>query len=293
MALALPYVKTVMKLSGRGEDIIVVNKWEKLNENYLQFGLKIFPVIQNGKTPLIREWQRDCSSDYMQVLYWYENAKDCNWGLPATQNNLFIIDLDVHDPNKNGVENFAKIVDKIMTDDDLDEFEWIEQITPSGGQHLIFQSDEELKNVSNGSNVFADYPGIDIRTDGYIVVEPSVINGVGYGFSTIPMSPPKMHPKLKRFILANAGTKTEHKKTPYEKPKEVYKGDRDNSLFEYINYLYFKTNLDKEEILLLANNFNNNFDEPLSKKDVEYKVKKAFQKSRGEFLVVRIPEGKL
>lgn len=271
----------------------MVNKWEKLNENYLQFGLKIFPVIQNGKTPLIREWQRDCSSDYMQVLYWYENAKDCNWGLPATQNNLFIIDLDVHDPNKNGVENFAKIVDKIMTDDDLDEFEWIEQITPSGGQHLIFQSDEELKNVSNGSNVFADYPGIDIRTDGYIVVEPSVINGVGYGFSTIPMSPPKMHPKLKRFILANAGTKTEHKKTPYEKPKEVYKGDRDNSLFEYINYLYFKTNLDKEEILLLANNFNNNFDEPLSKKDVEYKVKKAFQKSRGEFLVVRIPEGKL
>lgn len=286
MVLVLPYAKTVMKLSGRGEDIIVVNKWEKLNENYLQFGLKIFPVIQNGKTPLIREWQRDCSSDYMQVLYWYENAKDCNWGLPATQNNLFIIDLDVHDPNKNGVENFTKIIDKIMTDDDLDEFEWIEQITPSGGQHLIFQSDDELKNVSNGSNVFADYPGIDIRTDGYIVVEPSVINGVGYGFSTIPMSPPKMHPKLKRFILANAGTKTEHKKTPYEKPAEVYKGDRDNQLFQYINHLYYKTRLDEEEIEILAKHFNESFDEPLSEKDVRYKVKKAFEKERPECILV-------
>lgn len=280
-----------MKLSGRGEDIIVANKWEKLNENYLQFGLKIFPVQPNGKTPLIKQWQQDCSSDYMQVLYWYENAKDCNWGLPATPNNLFVIDLDVHDPNKNGVENFSKLIGKIMTDDDLDEFEWIEQITPSGGQHLIFQSDDELRNVSNGSNVFVDYPGIDIRTDGYIVVEPSEINGKRYGFSTIPMSPPKMHPKLKRFILANAGTKTTNKKTPYEKPTEVYKGDRDNQLFQYINYLYFKTSLNEDEILTLALHFNETIlDEPLPIKDVKYKVKKALEKERGTFLIVRIPD---
>lgn len=267
-----------------------MNKWEKINENYLQFGLKIFPVVQNGKTPLIQAWQKDCSSDYMQVLYWYENAKNCNWGLPATQNNLFIIDLDVHDPAKNGVENFSKIIDTIMDDDDLDDFEWIEQITPSGGQHLIFQSDDELKNVSNGSNVFANYPGIDIRTDGYIVVEPSEINGKKYGFSTIPMAPPKMHQKLKRFILENAGTKTEHKKTPYEKPREVYKGDRDNQLFQYITYLYYKTRLDEEEIEVLAKHFNESFDEPLSEKDVVYKVRKAFEKERPTCILVNTGE---
>ena len=269
-----------------------MNKWEKLNENYLQFGLKIFPVQANGKTPLIREWQSNCSSDYMQVLYWYENAKDCNWGMPATPNNLFILDLDVHDPNKNGIENFDKILNSLgFTDDEWDEWNPMEQVTPSGGKHIIFASDEELKNVSNGSNVFTDYPGIDIRTDGYIVVEPSQINGNGYVFDTIPTAPPKMPKKLKQFILDNVGTKTENKKTPYEKPKEVYKGDRDNQLFQYINNLYFKTRLDYDEILTLANYFNENIlEEPFSKRDVEYKIKKAFEKTRPQCILVNIGE---
>lgn len=269
-----------------------MNKWEKLNENYLQYGLKIFPVVQNGKTPLIRQWQSDCSSEYMQVLYWYENAKNCNWGMPATPNNLFIIDLDVHDPKKNGVENFDKLLNDLnFTDDEYDDFSWLEQHTPSGGQHIIFQSDDELKDVSNGSNVFENYPGIDIRTDGYIVVEPSEINGKSYRFETVPSAPAKMPKKLKDFILKNAGTKTENKKTPYEKPKEVYVGDRDNQLFQYINHLYFKTKLDEDEIFLLAKHFNEEvLEEPFSERDVRYKVKKAFEKNRGNFLIVRLPE---
>ena len=272
--------------------VIKMNKWEILNNNYLQYGLKIFPVVQNGKTPLIREWQKDCSSEYMQVLYWYENAKDCNWGMPATPNNLFIIDLDVHDPQKNGIENFDKILNSLnFTDDEWDEWAPMEQCTPSGGKHIIFASDDELKNVANGSNVFENYPGIDIRTDGYIVVEPSEINGKLYKFDTVPCEPPKMPKKLKKFILENVGTKTNNKKTPYEKPKEVYKGDRDNQLFQYINHLYFKTTLDEDEILLLAKHFNEEvLEEPFSERDVKYKVKKAFEKSRGNFLIVRLPD---
>lgn len=268
-----------------------MNKWEKINENYLQFGLKIFPVQPNGKTPLIKEWQNDCSNNYMQVLYWYENAKSCNWGLPATPNNLFILDLDVHDPNKNGVENFDKLLDSLnFTDDEWDNWAPMEQYTPSGGKHIIFSSDDELKNVSNGSNVFEKYQGIDIRTDGYIVVEPSTINDKKYSFDTIPMAPPKMPKKLKKFILENASIKTEHKKTPYIKPKEVYKGNRDTSLFEYITNLYYKTRLDEEEIGVLARHFNESFDEPLSEKEVKYKLKKAFEKERPTCILVNISE---
>lgn len=267
-----------------------MNKWETINTRYLENNLKIFPVVKNGKTPLIREWQKDCSSDYMQVLYWYENAKDCNWGLPATPNNLFILDLDVHDPNKNGVDNFDKILNSLgFTDDEWDEWAPMEQYTPSGGKHITFRSDDELKKVANGSNVFEDYPGIDIRTDGYIVVEPSVINEKKYSFDTIPMAPPKMPRKLKQFILDNAGTKTTNKKTPYKKPKEVYKGDRDNQLFSYVNNLYYKTRLDEEEILVLANYFNENIlEEPFSERDVKYKVRKAFEKERPTYIIVNV-----
>lgn len=265
-----------------------MNKWEKINENYLQFGLKIFPVVQNGKTPLIQAWQKDCSSDYMQVLYWYENAKNCNWGLPCKENNLFVLDLDRHDPDKDGVDNFQKLLCSLnLTEEEQDKLEWLEQVTPSGGRHIIFQSDEELKDVPSAPNAFKDYPGIDIRNSSYIVVEPSEINGKKYQFDTIPSAPPVMPAKLKRFILANAGTKTEHKKTPYEKPKEVYKGNRDVALFEYLNYLYYKTILDRDEIEVLAKHFNNTFDEPLSERDVNYKIKKCFEKDRKNCILIR------
>lgn len=157
------------------------NKWSVLNELFLNNGLKIFPIKQNAKTPLIQKWQEDCSNEMMQVLYWYENAKNCNWGLPATQNGLFIIDLDVHDPEKNGVTNFELLMKEIG----MESIDTMMQTTPSGGVHLIFQTNDLLRNVPNCSNAFKNYPGIDIRTDGYIVVEPSTINDKSYTISNL------------------------------------------------------------------------------------------------------------
>lgn len=262
-----------------------MTKWSILNELYLNKDLKIFPIKENGKTPLISKWQDDCSSDYMQVLYWYENAKNCNWGLPATQNNLFVIDLDVHDEDKNGVDNFEKLMKEIG----LKSINTMTQVTPSGGIHLIYQTNELLKEIPNCSNAFKNYPGIDIRTDGYIVVEPSSINNKEYKITNL-IPPMPMPVVLQQYILENVGTKEERKKSQYTKPKEVYKGDRDNQLFQYINNIYYKTRLDYDEILLLANNFNETFDEPLPDKVVEYKVNKAFEKDRGECLYVWLGE---
>lgn len=262
------------------------NKWSVLNELFLKNGLKIFPIKQNAKTPLIQKWQEDCSNEYMQVLYWYESARDCNWGLPATQNGLFIIDLDVHDIEKNGVDNFEKLMKELG----INSIDTMMQVTPSGGVHLIYQTNELLKSVPNCSNAFKNYPGIDIRTDGYIVVEPSTINGNPYKISNlvVPMPMPVV---LQQYILDNVGTKTDNKKTPYVKPKEVSKGDRDNQLFQYINQIYFKTKLDFEEVLVLANYFNEEIlEEPFSKRDVEYKVRKAFEKDRAECIVLWLGE---
>ena len=272
-----------------------MSKWEYIKENYIDKGLKIFPVVPNGKTPMIDNWQTECSCDYMQVLYWYTNCPNCNWGLPCTPNNIFAIDLDVHDENKNGIDSFNKIINDIrdfpITIDFYDIYNDTKiQETPSGGIHIIFQSDSELKDVSNGSNVFKDYPGIDTRSDGYILVEPSVINDKPYHF-IIDYDIAPMSDELKQFIIKNANLKTDKKKEPYQKPKHVDVGDRDNQLFDYINSLYFKTRLDYEEILLLANHFNETvFDKPLSEKSVTYKVKKAFDKDRSSCIFVKIHE---
>lgn len=259
-----------------------MSKWETLNKLYLDKGLKIFPVKENGKTPLIPKWQSDCSSDFMQVLYWYENAKNCNWGLPASQNDLFIIDVDMHEVD--GVSNFFSLLDKLGICADT-----LVQTTPSGGMHIIYKTDDDLRNIANSSNSFHDYPGLDIRTDGYIVVEPSIIDNKPYKYDDINMAPQVMPKELKTYILEHVSKKGDTSKKPYEKPKEVFKGDRDNQLFQYINQLYFKTRLDYDEILLLANHFNETvFDTPLPKKNVKYKVSKAFEKSRGECIFLWI-----
>lgn len=260
------------------------NKWKIISEKYLKNNLKIFPVIENGKIPRINAWNKDCSCDLYQVLYYYENNKNGNWGLPCYENNLFVIDLDRHDKDKDGVNNFQKLCEQLGI-----TIETMTQVTPSEGVHLIFQSNEILRQVDGVSNAFKDYPGIDLRNKNYIVVEPSVINGKKYTFSN-NLPPMPMPIVLQQYILENVGTKEERKKSQYTKPKEVYKGDRDNQLFQYINNLYYKTRLDYDEILLLANNFNETFDEPLPNKVVEYKLDKAFEKDRGECLYIWLGE---
>lgn len=269
-----------------------MNDWEFIKNNYIDKKIKIFPIQRNGKTPMIEKWQENCSCDYFQVLYWYENCRGCNWGIPATQNGLFILDLDVHDKNKNGILNYNKIFESIYTENEIDDIDVCLQRTPSGGEHLIFLTDDNLKNVSNGSNVFENYPGIDIRTDGYIVAEPSIIDGKKYKFITIDgCSPRPMPDKLKKFVLENANLKTSSHKTPYKKPTNVEVGDRDNQLFSYINNIYYKTRLDYDEIYALATWFNENvLERPLPERTVRYKVKKVFEKNRGTCFFVRISE---
>lgn len=265
-----------------------MNKWEYIKDNYINKGLKIFPIESNGKKPMIENWMNDCSSDYMQVLYWYTHCPDCNWGLPCTPNNLFVLDLDVHDENKNGIYNFNKIETKLYSEDDIYDIGYMIQNTPSGGRHLIFKTDDELKNVANGSNVFKDYPGIDIRTDGYIVVAPSSINDKLYEFEYYKY-PTEMPYKLKKFILENANLKNDSKKEPYKKPTSVECGDRDNQLFMYITNLYYNTRLDSDEILCLAFNFNENIlEKPFPERVIKYKVNKIFERDRGTCLFIKL-----
>lgn len=264
-----------------------MNKWEILNNLYIKNNLKIFPVVQNGKTPLINEWNKSCSCEYQQVLYWLINAKNCNWGLPCIENDLFVIDLDVHDENKNGVENFYKLATELGILDKV--YDTLTQKTPSNGIHLIYKSDEDLKQVKGLANAFLDYPGIDLRNSNYIVVEPSIINGNPYEFVNC-VKPNEMPIKLKEYILNNCEKKG-NEKIPYTKPKVVLEGSRDEQLFAYINNLYYKTRLDYDEINILAHYFNEEIlEEPLDDKVVDYKVKKVFEKKRYEYIHITFPE---
>lgn len=259
-----------------------MNKFETIKKLFLENNLKVFPVMENKKIPLIDEWQNDCSNDLVQIIYWLENAKNCNIGLPANENDLFIIDIDMH----NGVNGLASFC-TLLNDLGIHNVYTRKQQTPSGGIHFIFKSDDELKEVMNTSNSFEGYPGIDIRTKGYILVEPSRINDIPYSMDNTPIN--EMPIELKEYILKHNNKKVEENKKEYIKPEKVERGGRDTSLFEYLNYLYFRTRLNKEEIRLLAYHFNQTICEPpLSNGTVDYKVDKLFKKKRNKYILINI-----
>lgn len=261
-----------------------MGKFDIIKKYYIDKHLKIFPIKENAKVPLINTWQHDCSDKKMQIIYWLDKVPMCNIGLPANENNLFIIDVDVHDTN--GLESFQRLCNDL----NIKEPNTLKQQTPSGGIHYIFKSDDELKQLSNCANCFENYKGVDIRTAGYVVVYPSSINGNNYKFlnDTEPQEMPK---ELKEFVLNNVSTKTELKKSEYKKPTHVDVGDRDNQMFVYINNLYFHNRLSEEEIKVLAEHFNETvFDKPLPQSVIDYKIRKVFTKDRGECIYVKLSE---
>ena len=263
-----------------------MSKWQTLSELYIDNKLKIIPIQPNSKLPAINAWNINASFEPLQILYWYESDHNMNFALPCKENDLFVLDLDKHDVNNDGVENFKKLCNDLG----IDLPNTLIQETPSKGQHYIFKTDEDLKQVNGAANAFKDYGGIDIRNSNYIVVAPSEINGNQYRFIN-SVAPQEMPIQLKEYILKNVGRKDNKKKTPYEKPKEVFEGNRDTSLFEYINDLYYKTRLDYDEILLLANHFNETvFDKPFPERTIKYKVDKAFEKDRSECIFLWLGE---
>ena len=85
-----------------------MSRFTELKRLYIDKGLKIFPIVKNGKAPLIEAWQLDCSIDIPQIAYWLEHAKDCNWGMPCSENNIFVLDIDRH--GVDGMESLKKLL---------------------------------------------------------------------------------------------------------------------------------------------------------------------------------------
>lgn len=272
-----------------------MNKYKFLVNTFLENNLKIFPLYENQKIPLVSHWKEDASCDKMQLLYWLEEARNCNWALPSTLNNLFVIDIDMHG-DVDGLISFYKLCDDLGLEyKNIEDVGTLYQTTPSGGIHLIFKSDDELNKVKNKANFFgSDYLGIDVRTDGYIAVAPSSINGVNYEFHGEIKDIGEMSPRLKEYILkCNTDNVSSEKviESLYDLDKVVTKGSRDDTIFNYITSLYNNTKLNHNEILALALAYNRDcFDPPLEESDIKYKVRRMFKSERSKIFVIRISE---
>lgn len=135
-------------------------------------GLRVFPLIPNGKQPAIKEWQREATPDAGKIDRWWRTSfSDSNIGI-ATGQGLLVIDADCKD-GRPGLESLS-----LLDMEGLPESFRVR--TPSGGVH-VYLTYHPSAEISGGVDCLKGYPGIDIRADGGLVVGPgSTIDGVAY-----------------------------------------------------------------------------------------------------------------
>jgi hypothetical protein len=153
---------------------------------YTEKNWKIFPVAKNSKKPAKRlSGERlsyeDATDDFDTVASYFEKNPDANLGLNLVDSGLVCIDVDSY---KKDCEFRAWMADKDMPDT-------LVQRSANGGTHYIFKSDKTEQ-----------YPGlvckhVDIKHKGYILIEPSSIDGKKYIWQTddLPANVPKWIPR--------------------------------------------------------------------------------------------------
>jgi hypothetical protein len=146
---------------------------------YCRRGVPVFWL--RGKHPLGGHGHKDATADFTQLVEMYRStATGLGRPIPA---DMFVLDVDVH---KGGAESLAELE---RTHGALPET--LEQLTGSGGRHLVYATPVEIRQ---GANFL---PGLDTRAAGrgYIAVEPSIHPMTGKPYRWIRRCAPVAAPR--------------------------------------------------------------------------------------------------
>ncbi len=124
--------------------------------------MKLFPIIPNGKTPLIASWQARATDNPAQITLWREQYPDCNFGVACGPSGLIVIDVE-----QNGTDALLALELQYGLPNTFTVS------TPRGGKHYYF--------FGQSRNRVQMLPNLDIRsTGGYVLAPGSVVNQVAY-----------------------------------------------------------------------------------------------------------------
>ncbi len=139
---------------------------------YARLGFHVFPLVPNGKTPLIAGGFKAATTNTAQITAWWAATPRANIGIATGESGLVVIDLDVKG-GRNGVEAWQDLCDQ----HGVDVSTWLVE-TPTGGIHCYFKGNGHDDIASSAGKLGK---GIDVRANGgYVVAPPSVVNGTEY-----------------------------------------------------------------------------------------------------------------
>lgn len=160
-------------------------------ESYEKYGWSLVPILKNTKKPFEDNWREIEHKDKVQWMKWLNNG--LNISLNTEKSNTLIVDVDCKKEVKD--EEAKKLRETIILL--CKKEETLIQKTPSGGKHYVFLWEEELrKQVVNGART-----QIDTRTEGQIVIAPSIFEEKNYEWVNLGVPIKKMSDELKRNLL--------------------------------------------------------------------------------------------
>lgn len=249
-------------------------------------GFYVFPCEPNGKLPIIKDFANTATRDPEKIAAWFAGTNR-NVGIITDKfkddKALVVIDIDVKG-TKRGDETILAL--------ELDDYvlpKSLEQITPSGGRHIIYTTGKPLRQ---GVNVFGD--GVDVRSKGgYIVGPGSSIDGKLYtpcgGIST-PVDAPswvvsKLETRESQVLKSDTPITSVNTAMAYARGKKFIgtvwptgEGGRNHQLFKVAAELkdYGCT---PEQVLELSCMWNDRCAPPLDLEEVKHCVQSVYKYS--------------
>jgi hypothetical protein len=113
-----------------------------------------------GKHPLTAGGQNDATTDEKTIRAWWGRYPNLNIGIFLAPSHLVAVDIDPRNGGHETIETLEDKHGKIFSD--------VMQFTGGGGEHRIFTLPQGLQNLPGSLGA-----GIDLKLNGYILVEPS------------------------------------------------------------------------------------------------------------------------
>lgn len=257
--------------------------------SFAKKGFHVFPLRENSKNPLIKSWPQEATTDPKKIKNWWidpilEVEQPYNLGISTSRFNgsEFLVAIDVD--NKGDKKGDDELLNLEMQG--LDIPQTLEQITPTGGRHLIYRCKVPLRQGVNKLG-----PGLDIRAKGgYLVGAGSILGDKEYALieREVAEAPDWLVELLKRPIEKEKPKKSVvsiNEETALHRAKEYLKkapvsveGDGGNETAYKVICFLKDFGLSAESCLdLLLKDWNEDCQPPWSAEDLEVLVANAYR----------------
>lgn len=189
--------------------------------DYAEQGFAVLPLRPRSKVPATPHGKKDATSDAQQVANWFPPDTNYNVGiLTGDRTRLLVLDIDPRNGGDASFERFERTYGSLPATK--------RAITGGGGFHLFFRLPENVTGLSDHPSV-ANFEGVDIKCDGYVVAAPSVHPDTGNSYAWEATDLPIAEAPAHLIELARGGKRI--KSAASRSNGAVAEGSRNDSLF--------------------------------------------------------------